>query len=269
MESSLASTNEAAVIEFAHVGKAFPGQAGRAVSDVSLSIARGELLVLVGESGSGKSTLLKMINRLIIPDAGHVSVHLGGDGPVNDIDLRRRIGYVVQGVGLLPHLSVRGNVAIVPELLGVPRADIDTRVDELLSLVRLDPSAYRHRRARELSGGQAQRVGLARALAGRPPIVLMDEPFGALDPVTRGHLQIDYRAIHDRLELTTVMVTHDLAEAALMADRIAILRHGRLVRVGTPAEVWSDPRDPYAAELVETPRSQAVRLAALVGGAAR
>jgi osmoprotectant transport system ATP-binding protein len=177
--------------------------------------------------------------------------------------LRRRIGYVFQSGGLFPHMSVADNIAITPRLTGRPAAEISARVDELLDLVRLERAEFRDRFPHELSGGQRQRVGVARALAARPRILLMDEPFGALDPLTRDALGDDYRALHRKLGLTTVMITHDVTEAILLADRIAVMHAGRLLAEGTPSEL-SDSRDPYVGELLRKPRRQAERLNALL-----
>ncbi len=179
------------------------------------------------------------------------------------VRLRRRIGYVFQSGGLFPHISVADNIGITPKLLGTPAAEIAARVDELLDLVRLDRAQYRDRFPHELSGGQRQRVGVARALAAQPRIVLMDEPFGALDPLTRDALGDDYRALHRKLGLTTVMITHDMTEAILLADRIAVMRAGRLLAQGTPAEL-SASADAYVGELLRTPRRQAERLKVLL-----
>ena len=238
-----------------------------AVDQVSLDILDGELLVLVGESGSGKSTLLRTINRLVEPTGGAVLID---DRRVEDIDIyehRRRVGYVIQNVGLLPHLTVAGNVAIVPQLLGWDRSVISRRVDELLRLVGIEPEVYRLRLPAELSGGQQQRVGFARALAARPAILLMDEPFGAVDPITRRGLQQELALLHRQLALTSLLVTHDMAEAMLLGDRIAVMRKGRLVRVGTPGELLTDPGDDYVASLVSMPRDQARRIDALAAAA--
>jgi osmoprotectant transport system ATP-binding protein len=183
---------------------------------------------------------------------------------VDPVSLRRRIGYVFQGIGLFPHLTVGENVAVVPNLLGWEQEDVDRRVSELLELVRLPARDFRDRRPTELSGGQQQRVGLARALAARPRIMLMDEPFGALDPLTRDGLQDEFTQIHRELGLTTVMVTHDMTEALLLADRIAVMNEGRILRVDAPGELVKDPRDPYIRELMDKPRRQADRLEALM-----
>jgi osmoprotectant transport system ATP-binding protein len=251
------------LIAFTHVGKSFDGGRVKAVDDVSLEVAGGQFLAIVGGSGSGKTTLLRLANRLIDADAGHITID-GADVRASDpVALRRRIGYVFQSGGLFPHMSVAANIGITPKLLGTQATEIASRVDELLDLVRLDRAQYRDRFPHELSGGQRQRVGVARALAARPKIVLMDEPFGALDPLTRDALGDDYRALHDRLGLTTIMITHDMTEAILLADRIAVMRGGRLLAEGTPAEL-SASRDAYVGELLRTPRRQAERLKILL-----
>jgi osmoprotectant transport system ATP-binding protein len=261
------------LIAYAHVGKSFDGGrgAGRvvAVDDVSLQVAEGEFLAIVGGSGSGKTTLLRLANRLIEADSGTITIEGADVRSVDPVQLRRRIGYVFQSGGLFPHLNVADNIGVTPKLLGWPAAEIAARVDELLDLVRLDRAQHRDRLPEALSGGQRQRVGVARALAAKPRIVLMDEPFGALDPLTRDGLGDDYRALHNKLALTTVMITHDMTEAILLADRIAVMRSGRLLAQGTPSEL-SASRDPYVGELLRTPRRQAERLGALLpqGGAA-
>jgi osmoprotectant transport system ATP-binding protein len=255
------------LIAFAHVGKSFDGGRGaervQAVDDVSIEVAGGEFLAIVGGSGSGKTTLLRLANRLIDADEGHITVEGEDVRAVDPVQLRRRIGYVFQSGGLFPHISVAGNIGITPKLQGTAAAEIASRVDELLDLVRLDRALYRDRFPHELSGGQRQRVGVARALAARPRIVLMDEPFGALDPLTRDPLGDDYRALHSKLGLTTVMITHDMTEAILLADRIAVMRAGRLLAQGTLTEL-SDSDDAYVGELLRTPRRQAERLNVLL-----
>jgi osmoprotectant transport system ATP-binding protein len=255
----------AAAIELSGVGKRYGALV--ALADVSLTVAAGEFTALVGGSGSGKTTLLKTINRLVAPDAGTVRV-LGEDvSRLEPPSLRRKIGYVFQEVGLFPHLSVGENIAITPKLLGWDRARIAARVAVLLDLVAL-PQEVATRSPAALSGGQRQRVGVARALAAEPALMLMDEPFGALDPLTRDALGVDYRALHDRLGLTTVMVTHDMAEAVLLADRIVVLREGRIIADGTAAELLAKTADPDVRALLEAPRRQAERLRAKLGGAA-
>ncbi len=259
----------APLIAFTHVGKSFDGGRVKAVDDVSLDVGTGEFLCIVGGSGSGKTTLLRLANRLIDADTGDIAIEGADVRAADPVALRRRIGYVFQSGGLFPHMSVAANIGITPKLLGTRAGEIASRVDELLDLVRLDRGEYRDRFPHELSGGQRQRVGVARALAARPKIVLMDEPFGALDPLTRDALGDDYRALHDKLGLTTVMITHDMTEAILLADRIAVMRGGKLLAQGTPAEL-SQSRDAYVGELLRTPRRQAERLKILLprGGAA-
>lgn len=248
-------------ISYQHVTKSFGSLT--ALSDVSLDIAEGEFVAIVGGSGSGKTTLLRLANRLIEADGGTITVEGEDVRNVDPVALRRRIGYVFQSGGLFPHLSVADNIGITPRLLGVSAADIAARVDELLELVQLDRTAHRDRLPESLSGGQRQRVGVARALAARPRIVLMDEPFGALDPLTRDALGDDYRSLHRKLGLTTVMITHDMTEAILLADRIAVMRGGQLLAQGTPNEL-AKSGDAYVLELLRTPRRQAERLNALL-----
>lgn len=238
------------------------------VDAISFSVSRGELLALVGGSGSGKTTTLKILNRLVEPTSG--SVRIGGRD-VRDTPghvLRRGIGYAFQQVGLFPHLTVGENIGITPRLLGWGRARIDARVSELLELVDLD-AALRSRLPGSLSGGQAQRVGVARALAAHPSVMLLDEPFGALDPLTRDRLQQSFQALRRRLELTVVFVTHDMTEALLLADRVAVMQAGRLVQVGTPGELVSAPAGPYVELLMATPRRQASVVEHLARGAPR
>jgi osmoprotectant transport system ATP-binding protein len=251
------------LIAFAHVGKSFDGGRVKAVDDVTLEVAAGEFLAIVGGSGSGKTTLLRLANRLIEADSGSITVQGEDVRALDAVSLRRRIGYVFQSGGLFPHISVAANIGITPRLMGTPAAEISARVDELLDLVRLDRTQYRDRFPHELSGGQRQRVGVARALAAGPRIVLMDEPFGALDPITRDALGDDYRSLHNKLGLTTVMITHDITEAILLADRVAVMRAGRLMALGTPAEL-SNSDEAYVSELLRTPRRQADRLRVLL-----
>ena len=251
------------LISFEHVRKHFDGGRGTppvlAVNDVSLAVASGEFLAIVGASGSGKTTLLRLANRLIAPDGGHITIDGADIANVDAIALRRSIGTVFQSGGLFPHMSVADNIGITPKLLGWPAAQIGVRVDELMALVRLDPAAHRDRLPHQLSGGQRQRVSVARALAARPRIVLMDEPFGALDPLTRDGLGEDYRSLHRELGLTTIMITHDMAEAVLLADRIAVMREGRIVAQGTAREL-ANVDDSDVDALLQTPRRQAERL---------
>ncbi len=237
-----------------------------AVDRLSFDVARGELLVLLGRSGCGKTTTLKMVNRLVEPSAGRVRI--GGEETtrVPGHLLRRRIGYCFQQVGLFPHLSVAENVGVTPTLLGWDAGRIRRRVDELLELVELDPAAFRGRRPASLSGGQAQRVGLARALAGEPGVLLLDEPFGALDPLTRDRLQRRLQAIRAQLDLTILFVTHDMVEAVLLGDRIAVLEAGALVQLDTPRALLGRPANDVVAELMATPRRHAEVVDRLLAG---
>lgn len=246
-------------ITYKNVSKRYPGGV-TAVDDISLEVAAGSFVALVGASGSGKSTLLKMVNRLVDPSAGEVTI---GGGPVAGEPaplLRRRIGYVFQNIGLFPHMTVGENVAIGLRLAG--ERDSAARVAELLRLVDLAPELAT-RMPDALSGGQRQRVGVARALATQPGVLLMDEPFGALDPVTRDGLGKAIRALHDRLGLTTILVTHDMAEALLLADRVLVMHAGRIVADATPHDLLAGKAGPVADALVAVPRAQARRLAEL------
>ncbi len=245
------------------VSKSFDGGQHFAVRDVSLRVPEGRLLVLLGGSGSGKTTTLKMINRLVEPTAGRILVDGKDVRSADPVALRRGIGYVIQSVGLFPHLIVAGNIAVVPRLLGWPPDKIAARVDELLELVHLPATEYRTRWPAQLSGGQQQRVGFARALAAGPRVMLLDEPFGALDPITRDGLREEFLLLQRRLGLTAVMVTHDVTEALLSADLIGVMNGGRLVQVGTPHDVLNCPADPFVADLMSTPRRQADRLESL------
>ena len=225
---------------------------GRTVlKGVSLSAAPGEIIALVGQSGSGKTTLLRLVNRMLHPDAGTVRVGGRNVADWDETSLRRQTGYAIQEVGLFPHFTVAENVALLPRLLEWPASRTDARVTELLHLVGLAPADFRHRWPDELSGGQRQRVGLARALAADPPILLMDEPFGALDPITRSELHREFRRLHDQIPRTVLLVTHDLAEAFALANRIGVLQDGRLLTCDTP-EALKTSQDPYVRTLVET-----------------
>lgn len=255
------SATPAPAIRFEGVSRSYDATA--AVDSINLSIAPGSFVALVGTSGSGKSTLLKMVNRLIEPDSGTVFI---GDDPATGIAphiLRRRIGYVFQSIGLFPHMTVRENIAIGLRLEGRDPGD---RVAALLDLVDL-PRDFAGRMPDALSGGQRQRVGVARALALEPRLMLMDEPFGALDPVTRDQIGTAYRALHDRLKLTTIMVTHDMAEALLLADRVLVMQAGRIVADATPHDLLAGKAGRAADALVAVPREQAERLLRLERGA--
>ncbi len=236
---------------------------GFAVRDVSIAIAREAFVSVVGDSGSGKTTLLKMVNRLVEPDEGCVRVAGSRVHSVPAHTLRRGIGYVFQQVGLFPHMSVAENIAITPRLLGWPESQIAARVGELIELVGL-PDTFLTRMPAQLSGGQRQRIGVARALAARPAIMLMDEPFGALDPITRDGLGTEYRRLHERMNLTTVMVTHDVMEAVLLSDRIIVMRQGFIVADGKPHELLVGDPDPGVRALMDMPRRQAERVTALI-----
>jgi len=240
--------------------------AHQALADVSLEIAAGEFVALVGASGSGKTTLLKTINGLIAPDSGEVRIEGKAVDALTPHLLRRRIGYVFQEVGLFPHLTVAENISITPTRLGWDKDRRAARAAELLDLVAL-PQEMGARFPAALSGGQQQRIGVARALAAEPHIVLMDEPFGALDPLTRDALGDDYRALHERLNLSTVMVTHDMTEALLLADRIIVVAQGRVIADGPP-QALAASSDAEVAALLAAPRRQAERLRARLGDAA-
>jgi osmoprotectant transport system ATP-binding protein len=260
-----------ALIEIDKVCKSFDGGQTFAVRDATMAIEAGSFVAVVGTSGSGKTTTLKFINRLVEPDSGEVRIEGARVGGIDAPTLRRRIGYVFQGIGLFPHMRVGENIAITPQLLGWGRDEIAGRIAELLDLVGL-PRGYASRFPGALSGGEAQRVSVARAIAARPRIVLMDEPFGALDPVTRDTLGSAYRALHERLGLTTVMVTHDMQEAVLLADRIVVMSAGRILAQGTPAALMGGAADPDVAALMAMPKRQAARIAAILerdGEAAR
>jgi osmoprotectant transport system ATP-binding protein len=237
MNAKTAAENPDSVIEFESVTYGVDDNARRSiVNEICFSIPSGQTLVLLGRSGSGKTTLLRLINRLLVPTSGRVVVRGRPTTDGDPIRLRRSIGYVIQDAGLFPHFTVAQNIALVPSLEKWDAARTVARVDELLSLVGLEPAQYRSRRPHELSGGQRQRVGVARALAADPPILLMDEPFGALDPVTRAELQREFSALARRLGKTIVFVTHDLREALLLASRIILLKNGRIIADCSPQQ---------------------------------
>jgi len=243
------------VIEAAQLSRHFG--AITAVDSVTFRVESGECLVLLGGSGSGKTTTLKMLNRLVEPTSGSVRL---GDVDTRELEahvLRRRVGYAFQQIGLFPHLSVAENIGITPALLGWAPERIEARVESLLAMVELEPELFRERAPNELSGGQQQRVGLARALAAEPEVLLLDEPFGALDPITRDRLQQSFQRIRADLGVTVVFVTHDMTEALLLGDRIGVMNEGKLVQIGSPRELLRAPADAYVAELMATPRRQA------------
>jgi osmoprotectant transport system ATP-binding protein len=248
----------AASVEFRHVTKRYAGSSKTptaAVDDLSFTVPAGKICVFVGPSGAGKTTTLKMVNRLIEPTSGEILVD--GHNVLTDdpTDLRRRIGYVIQQVGLLPHLTIGDNVATVPRLLGWSRERMAQRTEELLDLVGLPPNSYRDRYPSQLSGGERQRVGVARALAADPPLMLMDEPFGAVDPIVRERLQNELLRLQERLAKTILFVTHDIDEAIKMGDLLLVLREGgRLAQFGPPAEVLTNPASDFVARFVGTDR---------------
>lgn len=255
------------VIEFEAASKQYAPNSAFALGPVSFVVQPGELLVLLGGSGSGKTTTLKLINRMIEPSSGRILIDGQDVAHLDPVSLRRRIGYVIQGAGLFPHLTVAENIALVPSLLGWPAPRIARRVEELLELVQLPPDVYRSRWPASLSGGEQQRVGLARAIAAEPQLLLLDEPFGALDALTRESVRRQFLELRQRLALTAIMVTHDVTEALMSADRIAVLKSGRLLRIGTPRELVADPQHDFVRELLATPNQQRERLESLWAGA--
>jgi osmoprotectant transport system ATP-binding protein len=236
------------MIEFANIGKSYDGV--RVIHGLNLNIAQGEFVVVIGPSGSGKSTLLKMINRMEAHDEGKILLHGQDIDTVNVRDLRLRMGYAIQSVGLFPHWTVERNIATVPKMLGWSDEKIAQRVTELLLLFQLDPTLYRGRYPHQLSGGQQQRIGVARALAADPDVLLMDEPFGALDPVTRAALQQEIKRVHRISGKTIVLVTHDVDEALLLATKIVLLDHGKVVQVGSPLDLLAKPATEFVLDFV-------------------
>ncbi len=240
-----------AFIRLENVTKVYPGTEEPAVAELDLAIPKGEILVLVGPSGCGKSTTLRLINRMIEPSGGRIIFDGEDVTTVNADELRRRIGYVIQQIGLFPHRTIAENIATVPKLLGWDAARIDARVDELLEMVSMDPKIYRTRYPKELSGGQAQLVGVARALGADPEVLLMDEPFGAIDPITRDRLQNEFLRLQEELQKTIVFVTHDVDEAIKMGDRIAILREqSRIAQYDTPEAILAHPANAFVADFL-------------------
>jgi osmoprotectant transport system ATP-binding protein len=238
-----------ASIRFSHVSAHYDGAAASGIDDIDLEVQPGEFIALVGPSGSGKSTLLRTVNRMVPIDRGLIELDRLDTATLDPVIMRRSIGYAIQAVGLFAHMDVAQNIAVVPSLLGWDRSRIAARVDEMLELVRLDPDRYRHRHPSELSGGEAQRIGVARALAAQPRILLMDEPFGALDAIVRRTLQRELQEIVCQLGTTTLFVTHDVREAQRMADRIVVLRAGRIEQVSTPTEILERPASEFVREL--------------------
>jgi osmoprotectant transport system ATP-binding protein len=253
------------MIVLSSLTKRYRPDAKPAVAGVDLSVPRGEFLVLIGPSGCGKTTTLSMINRLVEPSSGEIAIDGQDVRDADPVALRRGIGFVFQDVGLFPHLTIGENAAITLRLAGRTRDQVAERTREVLELVRLPYATYRDRYPSSLSGGQRQRAGLARALAAKPAIMLMDEPFGALDPLTREELARDYQGLHEALGLTTILVTHDVTEAILLADRIAVMRDGEIVQVAPPRELIAHPANEFVAQMIESPRRRAKALAAVMG----
>ena len=243
------------MIELERVTKVYPGSQHPAVDGVSLKVPEGQICIFIGPSGCGKTTLMRMINRLLPITSGKVLVGGKNIYDLDKIELRRGIGYAIQQIGLFPNMTVRDNIAVVPRLLGWDNARIDQRVDELLDLVNLEPGMFRGRYPRELSGGQAQRIGVARAMAADPPYMLMDEPFGAIDPINRSELQDEFLKIQEKLQKTIIFVTHDIDEAIKMGDRICLLRDGALEQYGTPEELLAQPKNEFVKDFVGADRT--------------
>lgn len=244
------SSKAGSAISIRGLTKHYRGAPSPAVDAVDLDIQPGEFVVLLGPSGCGKTTLLKMINRIYEPTSGQIIIDGTDVRSMNASTLRRHIGYVIQQTGLFPHMRVEANIEVVPKLLNWDKARTKQRVSELLHLVGLPPEQYARRYPGQLSGGEQQRVGLARALAAQPPTMLMDEPFGALDAITRARLQDELKRIHAQISQTVLFVTHDIEEAVRLADRIVIMRQGRIVQVGSPLQIVSEPADQFVSDLV-------------------
>lgn len=233
------------------VTKIYPGAGHiKAVNELSFDLEEGEICTVVGPSGCGKTTAMKMINRLIPITSGKIYIDGSDISRLNTIELRRRIGYVIQNIGLFPNMTIGENIAIIPKLLKWNRSKIDEKVQGLLELVNLEPEEFRDRYPKELSGGQQQRIGVARAMAGDPPIMLMDEPFGAIDPINREHLQNEFLKVQEKVKKTIVFVTHDIDEAIKMGDKICLLRDGKLVQFASPEEILTHPKNEFVADFV-------------------
>jgi osmoprotectant transport system ATP-binding protein len=237
------------IIRFDRVSKVFPGGT-KAADDLSFEIYEGECAIFLGPSGCGKTTTIKLLNRLEEPTEGSIFLNGKDTSKMDVIALRRSIGYVIQDIGLFPHMTVAQNISLVPRLKGWSPSDQQKRTDELLNLVGLEPSSFRNRYPHQLSGGQRQRVGVARGLAADPPVILMDEPFGALDPITRAQLQEEFLRLHSTLRKTILFVTHDIDEAIKLGDRMAVMRNGRIVQFDTPVKILREPVDSFVKDLV-------------------
>ncbi|WP_320163574.1 ABC transporter ATP-binding protein [uncultured Trichococcus sp.] len=248
---------EQTAIEFKNVTKLYGEGETKAVDDISFEIKEGEFITVLGSSGSGKTTTLKMINRLIREDEGSITFFGEDISGMNEVDLRRKIGYVVQQIGLFPHMTVAQNIATVPELLKWDKKEIQARIKELLELVQLDPNVFADRKPKQLSGGQQQRVGVARALAANPKVMLLDEPFGAVDAITRLQLQNELQKIHKELgDKTFVLVTHDINEAFKLGTRVLIMDKGKICQFDTPREIMRHPKTDFVADLIATVKEQ-------------
>lgn len=246
------------MLKFDRVSKIY-SRGVKAVDELTLDVPKGEFVVLIGPSGCGKTTTMKMVNRLIEPS--HGTIYLEGENILDQdpVKLRRSIGYVIQQIGLFPHMTIQENIALVPKLLKWPEKKRRERAEELLELVQMDPQKFAHRYPHELSGGQQQRIGVLRALAANPPLILMDEPFGALDPIARDQLQEEFKKLQKALDKTIVFVTHDMDEALKLADRIVIMRAGKLVQVGSPDDIMREPADAFVEEFIGKDRLVQVR----------
>ncbi|KAA3635374.1 MAG: ATP-binding cassette domain-containing protein [Calditrichaeota bacterium] len=253
------------MIEFSNVSKRYTTASQyHAVNDVTFSVAKGELLVLFGESGSGKTTTLKMINRLLDPTSGQIKIENQDIASLDKVTLRRKIGYVIQGVGLFPHMTIAENISIIPDLMGWSKEKTEKKVLELFELIGFKDRALLRRKPSELSGGQQQRVGIARALASGSKILLMDEPFGALDPLTKANISEEFLKIQKELSLTVIMVTHDIMDGLLFADKIAVMREGKLESFGTPREMINQTGSAYVSELLDKPFAQIKKITKII-----
>lgn len=239
-------------VELYHVKKQFPGMSYPALDDVSVKIEDGEFVTILGSSGCGKTTLIKTLNRLYEPDSGDIFLYGKRVKDEDPVQLRRGIGYVIQQIGLFPHMTVRDNIATIPRILKWDKKRIDEQVDRLLTLVQLEPSEYRDRYPAQLSGGQQQRIGLARALICDPQIMLLDEPFGAIDAINREKLQNELKSIHEQSKKTYLFVTHDIREALKLGTKVIIMHNGKILQYASPEEIVTHPADPFVEELIHT-----------------